>query len=359
MFALKPEDRMMVLLPAFWLAGMSTVLQVLATGATLVWPESTDVDDALDLIASARVTRVNAWGDRQPLLVRRAAERGIDLAHIPEFGGFPGGDGAPPVPRMYGMTESFSAHSAWPLDRPLPAGKEGSFGVALGGYERRVVDLETGAVLLPDQVGELQIRGPALMAGLYKQRRADTFTADGFYPTGDIVRIDADGWLFPEGRLHDRIKTRAANVSRLEVEAALLALPGVAQAVVTGLPDAEAGEIVVAAVVPEGDAELGEAALQQALRATAFQLQGAPQHRLRRRGRHSPDPDRQSQALRTARDDRRASRSEPAMSPECPMPCGRTCACSNWRGPIPRWRQWFPTKRPSRRSRSRVSPIAT
>lgn len=268
MFALRPQDRMMVLLPAFWLAGMSTVLQVLSLGATLVWPGCTDVDEALDLIESARVTRVNAWGDRQPLLLRRAAERGIGLSHIPEFGGFPGSDGKPPVPRMYGMTESFSAHSAHPLDQPLPPGKQGSFGRALNGYERRVVDLETGAVLPPDGIGELQIRGPALMAGLYKQRRSETFTPDGFYPTGDVVRIDADGWLYPEGRLHDRIKTRAANVSRLEVEAALLALPGVEQAVVTGLPDAEAGEIVVAAVVPAKGATLEEAALQQALRDT-------------------------------------------------------------------------------------------
>lgn len=268
MFALKPQDRMMVLLPAFWLAGMSTVLQVLSRGATLVWPGSTDVDDALDLIESAQVTRVNAWGDRQPLLLKRASERGIDLSGIPEFGGFPGSDGKPPVPRMYGMTESFSAHSAHPLDQPLPPGKEGSFGQALNGYERRVVDLETSAILPPDGIGELQIRGPALMAGLYKQRRADTFTEDSFYPTGDVVRIDAEGWLYPEGRLHDRIKTRAANVSRLEVEAALSALPGVELAVVTGLPDTEAGEIVVAAVVPAMGAAPDEAALQQALRAT-------------------------------------------------------------------------------------------
>ena len=200
MFALTPDDRMMILLPAFWLAGMSTVLQVLSHGATLVWPGGADIDEALDLIAGAHVTRVNAWGDRQPLLVRRAAERGIDLSHIPEFGGFPGGQGKLPVPRMYGMTESFSAHSAHPLDLPLPPGKEGSFGRALGGYERRVVDLDSGAVLPPGEVGELQIRGPALMAGLYKQRRAGTFTADGFYPTGDIVRIDAEGWLYSEGR---------------------------------------------------------------------------------------------------------------------------------------------------------------
>src|SRR5690606_24836658 len=91
---------------------------------------------------------------------------------------------------------------------------------------------------------------------------------DGFYPTRDLVRIDADGWLYPVGRLDDMIKTRGANVSRLEVEAALNALPGVATAIVAGLPDAEMGKIVVAAVVPEPGAELSEEALRTALRDT-------------------------------------------------------------------------------------------
>ncbi len=268
MFALTREDRMMVLLPAFWLAGMSTVLQLLSLGATLVWPETPDVDETLDTIGRHGVTRINAWGDRQPLLLKRAAERGIDLSPIPDFGGFRAHDGTlvPPLPRMFGMTESFSAHSAWPLGVPLPPGKEEGFGVALNGYERRVADPGTGAELPPGEAGELQIRGPALMAGLYKQRRGETFTADGFYPTGDIVRIDADGWLFPAGRSDDTIKTRGANVSRLEVEAALAALPGVELAIVAGLPDAAQGKIVVAAVVPAPGASPGEASLQQVLR---------------------------------------------------------------------------------------------
>jgi acyl-CoA synthetase (AMP-forming)/AMP-acid ligase II len=130
-----------------------------------------------------------------------------------------------------------------------------------------VVDPETGRELPPGEVGELQIRGPALMAGLYKAGRDEVFTPDGFYPTKDLVRIDAEGWLYPAGRLGDRIKTRGANVSRLEVEAALLTLAGVEAAVVAGLPDPDAGEVVVAAVVPAAGVMLSEAALRQALKA--------------------------------------------------------------------------------------------
>ena len=118
------------------------------------------------------------------------------------------------------------------------------------------------------EVGELQLRGGALMTGFYKVPRSEAFTPDGFYPTGDLVRIDADGYLYFVARRGDMIKTRAANVSRLEVEAALRALPEVDIPVVAGLPDAELGQRVVAAVVPTAGANPTEDSLRAALRET-------------------------------------------------------------------------------------------
>jgi acyl-CoA synthetase (AMP-forming)/AMP-acid ligase II len=269
-FVLRPGDRMMVLLPHFWLAGMSTMLQVLSVGGTLIYPETPDLEAVLDTIERFDVNRVNAWGDRQPRLVEAALARGFDIARIPEFGGFRDAKGEPVPPKisMYGMTESFSAHSAEPLDRRLPEDKAASYGRAINGYERRVVDPETGAEMPPGQVGELQIRGPALMAGFYKVERRKVFTPDGFYPTRDLVTIDAEGYLYPAGRLDDMIKTRGANVSRLEVEAALAALPEVEVAVVAGLPDAEFGKLVAAAVVAASGARPTEEELKAALRGT-------------------------------------------------------------------------------------------
>lgn len=267
-FAITPEDRMMVLLPAFWLAGLSTMLQLICIGGTIVYPDTPEIDDALGMIEHFGVTRVNGWGDKQPKLIAAAKAKGISLDHIPELSIFRGSDGNPvgtAIP-MYGMTESFSAHSATPVNQPLPPGKQGSFGRAINGYERRVVDLESGEEVPPGEPGELQIRGPALMACLYKQRRSEVFTPDGFYPTRDIVSIDKDGYLFPVGRRDDMIKTRGANVSRLEVEAALSGLPDVAMAVVAGLPDAQYGKLVAAAVVPADGALPTQEGLQSALR---------------------------------------------------------------------------------------------
>jgi acyl-CoA synthetase (AMP-forming)/AMP-acid ligase II len=148
----------------------------------------------------------------------------------------------------------------------MPDDKRGASGRAMNGIERRVVDPETGEKIPPGEVGELQLRGGALMTGFYKVDRHDVFTPDGFYPTKDLVRIDADGYLFFVGRTGDMIKTNSANVSRVEVEAALNALPEVELSLVAGLPDADLGEMVAAAVVPAPGACPTEDDLRAALR---------------------------------------------------------------------------------------------
>jgi acyl-CoA synthetase (AMP-forming)/AMP-acid ligase II len=164
------------------------------------------------------------------------------------------------------MSESFSAHSAEPINWRMPDDKVGASGRAVNGIERRVVDPATGREVPPGEVGELHLRGGALMTGFYKVDRRDVFTPDGFYPTKDLVRIDADGYLYFVGRTGDMIKTNSANVSRLEVEAALNALPDVDLALVAGLPDAELGEMVAAAVVAAAGASPSEDDLRAALR---------------------------------------------------------------------------------------------
>jgi acyl-CoA synthetase (AMP-forming)/AMP-acid ligase II len=135
------------------------------------------------------------------------------------------------------------------------------------GYERRIVNPETGEAAPLGQVGELQVRGGGLMSGFYKMSPKDVFTSDGFYPTGDLARLDAEGYIYFVGRRGDMIKTRAANVSRLEVEAAMRGVPGVELPIVVGLPDPELGERVVAAVVPAKDASPTDESIKTALRA--------------------------------------------------------------------------------------------
>lgn len=269
-FLLKPGDRMLPQLPAFWLGGMVMALQTLSVGATLVYPASPEIEVVVDAIEQLAVNRVNSWGDPLVRLRQAATARGVDVDAIVGLGPFrdEGGELIPPPLQvnMLGMSESFAAHSAEPLDHRLPDDKAGSSGRTVNGYERRVVDPDTGAATPLGQVGELQLRGGALMSGLYKVERETVFTPDGFYPTGDLVRLDADGHLYFVARRGDMIKTRAANVSRLEVEAAMRALPGVDLPIVVGLPDPELGQRVVAAVVPAQGAVLSEDALRAALR---------------------------------------------------------------------------------------------
>lgn len=271
-FLLKSSDRMMPLLPAFWLGGLAMAMEVLSTGATLVYPQSPETDVVLDTIQRCNVNRVNSWGDMLVKLRTAATERGIDVDRIVGLGPFRDQHGEF-IPghlqsNMLGMSETFAVHSAEPLDARLPDDKSGAAGRTVNGYERRIVDPATGKEVATGEVGELQLRGGALMSGFYKVDRRKVFTPDGFYPTGDLVRVDADGYLYFVARLGDMIKTKAANVSRLEVEAALKALPEVEQAVVAGLPDAELGQRVVAAVVPAAGATTDENAIKLALRST-------------------------------------------------------------------------------------------
>jgi len=270
-FLLKPADRMMPHLPTFWLGGLGMTMQVLSMGATLVYPASPEIDAVLDAIERCRVNRLNSWGDVMMKLRDAAVARGIDVDKIVGLGPFRdrAGEIIPPhlQANMLGMSETFTAHSAEPLDTRLPEDKAGSSGRAVESYERRIVDPETGQEVPLGQVGELQVRGSGLMSGFYKVNRKDVFTRDGFYPTGDLARLDADGYVYFVGRRGDMIKTRAANVSRLEVEAALRALPGVDLPIVVGLPDPELGQRVVAAVVPAKGAAPTDESLRTALRA--------------------------------------------------------------------------------------------
>jgi acyl-CoA synthetase (AMP-forming)/AMP-acid ligase II len=268
-FLMTSADRTMSLLPAFWLGGIAAALQVLCTGSTLIYPPSPGVDDVVDMIERHDVTYVVVWHMLAKLRAA-AADRGIDVDRIRGLGRPRSEDGEPIPARLcanlLGMSESFSVHSGEPLDVRLPDDKRGSSGRAVNGIERRVVDPDTGQEVAPGEVGELQLRGGGLMSGFYKVERDQVFTPDGFYPTKDLVRIDADGYAWFVGRTGDMIKTSSANVSRLEVEAALAKLPEVQLSLVAGLPDAAVGEIVAAAVVPAPGTSPTEDGLRTALR---------------------------------------------------------------------------------------------
>ncbi len=114
--------------------------------------------------------------------------------------------------------------------------------------EVRIVDPENGEPVTAGTVGMIQIRGPHTLRGICGRTREELFTADGFYPTGDLGHLDADGFMFYRGRSDDMFKVSGATVYPSEVERALRAIDGVENAFVSNVPGV-AGERVGAAVV--------------------------------------------------------------------------------------------------------------
>ncbi|HXC41501.1 MAG TPA: class I adenylate-forming enzyme family protein [Burkholderiales bacterium] len=267
-FAMSRDERVYCGMPLFWLGGLNAgIMPATYAGACVVFSESSNPEDVLDLIVRERITRVALWPPQFKPLNELALARGMDIAPL-LTSARPEDKHGRPIPQerrimsLLGMTESFGPHGAGRWNEVLPEKHGASWGRNFRGLERKIVDPQTGETLPPNTEGELYIRGFSLMHGYYKRERAEVFTPDGWFATGDQCSMDEDGYLYFKGRLSELIKTAGANVSPQEVEAVLAGYAGVAEAVVLGLPDAERGESVVAVVVPREGASIDPAELQ-------------------------------------------------------------------------------------------------
>src|SRR6201999_1191395 len=116
------------------------------------------------------------------------------------------------------------------------------------GVDLRVVSLETGEPLGPDEIGEIQGRSESLMVGYLPAEATPEALCDGWYRTGDVGWLDSDGWLRITDRLKEMIKVRGFQVAPAEIETVLHGHPAVKDCAVFGIPDGINGEAVVAAV---------------------------------------------------------------------------------------------------------------
>jgi long-chain acyl-CoA synthetase len=148
----------------------------------------------------------------------------------------------------YGLSETSPATHVNPL-----AGERrvGSIGIPISDTDQRVVDLEDGTkVLGVDEMGELSVRGPQVMLGYYRQpEETAAVLKDGWFRTGDVARIDADGFAYIVDRKKDMVNVGGMKVYPREVEEVLFQHPAVGDVAVVGGPDPERGESVVAFVV--------------------------------------------------------------------------------------------------------------
>jgi long-chain acyl-CoA synthetase len=157
----------------------------------------------------------------------------------------------------YGLSEASPVTHANPIQGPV---RRGSVGLPLPSTQARIVDLEDPARIVPlGETGELSVRGPQVMLGYWNQpEETASVLRDGWLLTGDVARMDAEGYTYIVDRKKDLILVGGFNVYPREVEEVLYQHPGVAEAAVVGVPDPERGEVVKAFVVPKPGVTLTE-----------------------------------------------------------------------------------------------------
>ncbi len=163
----------------------------------------------------------------------------------------------------YGMTETNMLTSN-PYDGDR---RPGTVGFPLPGVDLRIADKETGAILPQGEVGVIEVKGPNVFQGYWKlpEKTKEEFREGGFFVTGDLGRVDDEGYVHIVGRDKDLIISGGYNVYPAEIEAHIDAIPGVAESAVIGLPHPDFGEGVTAVVALKPGAALTEDAVKAAL----------------------------------------------------------------------------------------------
>lgn len=167
------------------------------------------------------------------------------------------------VLERYGLTET-NMNTSNPYDgQRLP----GAVGYPLPGVAIRITDPETGKVLPADSIGMIEVKGPNVFKGYWRmpEKTRAEFRDDGFFLTGDLGKIDGNGYVHIVGRGKDLVISGGFNVYPKEIESEIDAMPGVVESAVIGVPHADFGEGVTAVVVCQPGAKVDEASVLKGL----------------------------------------------------------------------------------------------
>jgi long-chain acyl-CoA synthetase len=268
---LEPDDVVMGCLPLFHVFGMTCgLLTAAAAGATLALLPRFDPAQALRMIAAERVTIFEGVPTMYIAMLAAADRDDVDVSSLRVC---VSGGAAMPVEVLRAFEDRFSCTvlEGYGLSETSPAvcfnhpdrvRKVGSIGTPIDGVEMRIVD-EDGNNVLVGAPGEIQVGGHNVMKGYWNLPDATQASIkDGWFCTGDIGRVDEDGFYYIVDRKKDLIIRGGYNVYPREVEEALHEHPAVAEAVVIGMPHDSLGEEVGAAVVLKRDAAANVAELR-------------------------------------------------------------------------------------------------
>jgi acyl-CoA synthetase (AMP-forming)/AMP-acid ligase II len=275
----RDDDAQLVSVPPYHIAGIAAAVSSLYGGRRVVYLPGFDADAWVTAVAEHQVTQAMVVPTMLGRILDALDERDVDvqsLRHL-SYGG--GRMPAEVIERAiatlpdvdfvnaYGLTETSSTIAllgpedhrvAAASDEPAVCARLRSVGQPLPAVEVEIRDAD-GTVLPPGERGEIYVRGEQV-AGEYLGR--SVLTADGWFPTNDAGYLDADGYLYLDGRLDDVIVRGAENLSPGEIEDTLNRHPAVREAAVVGVPDTEWGEAVAAVVVLEQGAAVSAEELQ-------------------------------------------------------------------------------------------------
>ncbi|GEK73808.1 MULTISPECIES: malonate--CoA ligase [Halomonas] len=268
------DDHLLHALPIFHTHGLFVACNIVLTvGASMTFLPRLDVEQLLDLMPRATVlmgvptfyTRLlqSPRLDREAVANMRLFVSGSAPLLAETHDQFRERTGHVILER-YGMTET-NMNTSNPYDGER---RPGTVGFPLPGSEVRITDRDSGAELPRGETGRVEVRGDNVFRGYWQmpEKTRSEFRDDGFFITGDLGRIDADGYLHIVGRDKDLVISGGYNVYPKEVEQLIDELPGVAESAVFGVGHPDLGEGVTAVIVArEGEVAPDEAAVQAAL----------------------------------------------------------------------------------------------
>ncbi len=267
-FDITAADVLLGVVPWFHITGMEVQLNLMAyTGATLVALHRFEAETALRAIQRYRCTVTTLIATINVAILNHEATPTYDLTSLRlcTSGGAPvpaeiarrwQATTGHPLVEGYGLTETTAPTHSNPPHRP----RYGTVGVPLPYTGVRLVSLEDGVTEVgPGESGEIAVRGPMVTKGYWRQPAATAEAIpDGWLRTGDIGRVDDEGYFTVEERKKDLIKASGYSVFPAEVEAIMYRHPAVAEVGVVGVPDAYRGEDVLAFVVRQPGATASE-----------------------------------------------------------------------------------------------------
>jgi acyl-CoA synthetase (AMP-forming)/AMP-acid ligase II len=268
---LGPDDRFQVATPPSHILGLLNLLAAVSSGATVRLHRRFDLDEVLRRITGERMTLEMAVAPIALALANHPHLEDHDLSSLRYIMW-----GATPVTQAVAETVTERTGVRWlpaygasevpviaanPVGRP-EAWRLDSAGLPPAGVELRVADLDSGGVLPPGEIGEIQVRSPSVMAGYLPDDATAEAFAGGWYRTGDVGWLEPEGWVHLTDRSKEMIKVNGFQVAPAEVESVLLRHPAVLDCAVFGVADERAGEVPAAAVALDPGQPLAEGELE-------------------------------------------------------------------------------------------------